>query len=79
MPPENAYACKICVATKGLTLKSPWIFDTMDELADHVLTEHAGQNPPRKPPPADPKDRYWEGHRDGVADERARQEADKDD
>jgi hypothetical protein len=33
-------ACKYCIATKGLTLQSDHLFDTEDELIDHIEMEH---------------------------------------
>lgn len=33
-------ACKYCIATKGLKLDSPWVFETLEELYNHIEMEH---------------------------------------
>jgi len=33
-------ACKICIAEKGLTINSKWIFETQEELNKHLEEEH---------------------------------------
>lgn len=33
-------ACKICIANKGLTKDSEWIFETQEELNKHLEDEH---------------------------------------
>lgn len=33
-------ACKICIAKKGLTKDSKWIFETQKELNKHLEDEH---------------------------------------
>jgi len=33
-------ACKYCIATKGLRLDSLWVFETEEELYNHIEMEH---------------------------------------
>ncbi len=40
MNSTNKIACKICMAEKGLTLNSTYLFDTQDELNTHLEAIH---------------------------------------